>query len=329
VMILVAEFDGPQGQNNRVTETILSQLKDATEGYSDVKVEALEKAITEQAGSEAARKLGKQRKATIMIWGWYGKTDDTVPISVNFEVLQPPEYLPEFGETASGAVQAFALSELNSFKLQTRLSSEMSYLTLFTLGVAEYAAEDWTAAVTLFDDALTQTDESPESLDLSITHFYKGNSLSFNEDFEAAIAAYDAALKIKPDGHGVLYNKGITLAELGRYEEAITTYDAALKIKLDDHEVLNNKGTALGNLGRYEAAIAACDASLKLQLDDPGSYFDIARCYALANQPQPSLDNLEKLLKLAPEAGREEIKSSDDFKSLRDQPRFKALMGTN
>jgi tetratricopeptide (TPR) repeat protein len=211
VVILVAEFDGPEGQNNRVTETILSQLREATEEYSDVKVEALEKPITEQAGSEAARKLGKKRKATIMIWGWYGKTADMVPISVNFEVLQPPEYLPEFGETASGSVQTFALSELNSFKLQTRLSSEMSYLTLFTLGMAEYAAKDWAGAIARFDDALAQTNESLESLDLSITHFYKGDSYLYNKDFENAITAYDTGLKIKPNDLASLHNKGIAL----------------------------------------------------------------------------------------------------------------------
>jgi tetratricopeptide (TPR) repeat protein len=464
VVILVAQFDGPEGQNNRVTETILSQLREATEEYSDVKVEALEKPITEQAGSEEARKLGKKRKATMMIWGWYGKTADTVPISVNFEVLQPPEGLPEFGKTASGSVQTFALSELNSFKLQTRLSSEMSYLTLFTLGMVEYAAEDWAAAIAHFDDALAQTNESPESLDLSITHLKKGNSYFFNKDFEAAIAAYDAALKIKPDypealnnkgaalgglgryedaiaahdaalkikpdypealnnkgsalgelGYGktaiisydgalkikpdfpealnnkgialnelgryeeaiaaynaalkiqpdypdALNNKGITLHELGRHEEAITAYNAtlklkpdypdalynkgnalnqlgrhedaiiaynaALKLKPDDHEVLYNKGHALHGLGRYEEAIATYDASLKLQPDNYDSYLNIARCYALLNKPQQSLDSLEKFIQLVPGIDRESIKSSDGFESLHDQPRFKALTST-
>jgi tetratricopeptide (TPR) repeat protein len=82
-------------------------------------------------------------------------------------------------------------------------------------------------------------------------------------------------------------------------------------------------------LQQQEEAIAAYDASLKLQPDDPGSYFNIARCYALLNKPAQSLDNLENFLKLDPETDRETIESSDDFKSLRDQPRFKALMDTN
>ena len=135
VIILVAEFDEKADQNFGVTERILNRLRDATEDYSDVKVEALNKTITEQAGgSDAALAIGKKSKASIVIWGWYTKTEEAVQISANFEVLQPSEYLPDFGETASGQPQVFALSELNHFQLQTRLSSEMRYLTLFTLG---------------------------------------------------------------------------------------------------------------------------------------------------------------------------------------------------
>jgi Tfp pilus assembly protein PilF len=37
----------------------------------------------------------------------------------------------------------------------------------------------------------------------------------------------------------------------------IAAYDAALAIKPDKHDALNNKGAALFKLGRYEAAIAA------------------------------------------------------------------------
>jgi tetratricopeptide (TPR) repeat protein len=267
VVVVVAEFDGPDPQNYRVTETILNQLRDATAAYPDVKLKALAEPVTEQMGSEVARDLGAQQNATIMIWGWYGKTDSAVPISVNFEVLQPPEALPEFGDTASGAVQTFALTELDSFQLQTQLSAEMAYLTLFTLGLVRYADEDWTTAIASFEAALAQLQGSTVSLDISITHFYRGNAYSLSSNYEGAIQAYDAALEIKPDDHIALNNKGHALDALGRYEEAIQAYDAALEIKPDDPEALYNKGNALYELGRYEEAIQAYDAVLKIKSD--------------------------------------------------------------
>jgi tetratricopeptide (TPR) repeat protein len=255
VVILVAEFDGPEGQNYRVTETILSQLRDATEEYPDVRVEALEEPVTERMGSAAARELGENRKASIIIWGWYGKTDTDVPISVNFEVLQPPEDLPEFDETASGAVQTFAISELNSFQIQTRLSSEMAYLTLFTLGVARFAAADWAGAIARFNDALEQSQSFMTSLDVSTIHYFKGAAYNFKGDYENSIAAFDATLALNPNDPIAFYNKGIALDHLGRYEEAIAAYDAALALDPDDPSTLNNKGIALDHLKRYEEAI--------------------------------------------------------------------------
>ncbi|MEM6867808.1 MAG: hypothetical protein AAF528_05440 [Cyanobacteria bacterium P01_C01_bin.121] len=58
VTILVADFEGPDPQNYRVTETILMKLRDSTEDFSEVKVVALEEQITEQAGSDVARAKG-------------------------------------------------------------------------------------------------------------------------------------------------------------------------------------------------------------------------------------------------------------------------------
>ena len=96
--------------------------------------------------------------------------------------------------------------------------------------------------------------------------------------FEAAIAAYDAALSIQPDDHQALNNKGFALYESGRYEEAIAAYDAALSIQPDYHQALNNKGIALDDLGRYEEAIAAYDAALSIQPDLPPSPLQQRHC---------------------------------------------------
>ena len=55
IIILVADFEGPDLQNYRVTETILARLRQALEPYDDVKVEVLGGTITEAEGSAVAR----------------------------------------------------------------------------------------------------------------------------------------------------------------------------------------------------------------------------------------------------------------------------------
>ena len=261
VVILVAEFDGKEPQTYRVTDTILRRLKDVTKEYEDVRVEALDKVIREQEGSEAARAIGAKQKAAIVIWGWYGTTN-VAPISVNFEVLQPSEYLPKFGDLVNGKVQTFALSDLESFQLQMRLSSKMNYLTLFTLGMAEYAAEDWKSAIAMFDMALLHVNDVLESPDSAFIFFFKGNSLVYNGQHEKAVGVYNAALEISLD-HEALNNKGYALRELGKYEEAVAACDMALSIKSDYYEALINKGLALHDLGKYEEAIVVYDMALE------------------------------------------------------------------
>ena len=50
INILVAEFDGPEPQTYRVTETIINQLRKAIGAYEDVQVKALYETITEARG---------------------------------------------------------------------------------------------------------------------------------------------------------------------------------------------------------------------------------------------------------------------------------------
>lgn len=46
VVILVADFDGPEAQKNRITETMLQDLRKKTRDYPDIKVDALEEVVT-------------------------------------------------------------------------------------------------------------------------------------------------------------------------------------------------------------------------------------------------------------------------------------------
>ena len=116
--------------------------------------QALEQTITDPPGSPVARAQGKKHHADIVIWGWYGVEPEAASLSVNFEVLRPSPKLPEFGPTAKGELRVMALSELESFTLQTNLSSELAYLSLFTTGMVRYAAQDWGSAIARFTDAL-------------------------------------------------------------------------------------------------------------------------------------------------------------------------------
>lgn len=198
VIVLVAEFDSPDAKTHGVTETILRQLRQATEKYPDVEIQALNKSITEQEGSKVARAAGEKHKATIVIWGWYRNLGEVVPLSINFELLRPPKDLPELGQTARGNIQQAAIADLKSFTLQARLSNQMSYLSLFTLGMVRRAAGDLDGAIERFSDALNQNKDSSSGLNQSLIYFYRGNAYLPKGGYEQALADFNQSIKLQP-----------------------------------------------------------------------------------------------------------------------------------
>lgn len=182
------------------------------------------------------------------------------------------------------------------------------------------ASTEWEAAIAAYDAAIAIQPDDHQAL------YNKGNALVNLDRYEEAIAAFDAAIAIQPDKHQALYNKGFALVNLGRYEEAIAAFDAAIAIQPDNHESLHNKGVALVNLGRYEEAIAAYDAALAIQPDDHDPFYNKACAYALQGAVEPALENLERAIHLSPDEYCEMAKTDTDFDSIRADPRFQALL---
>ena len=267
VILLVADFDGPEPQKYRVTETVLTRLRTALKPYDDVEVEALGRAITEAEGSAAARAEGEKRQAAIVIWGWYGATEEAVPLSVHFEVLRPPKYMPELGLETKGQVQTMAVAELESFTLQTRLSAEMAYLSLFIMGMARSAAEDWDGAITRFGGALSQTIERVPVLDQSTIYFYRGLAYYHKGSYDRAIADFDQAIQLKPDFADAYFNRGLAYADKGDYDQAIANFGQAIQRQPDDAVAYYNRGLDYRQKGEKEKAIADFKKVLELSHD--------------------------------------------------------------
>jgi hypothetical protein len=66
----------------------------------------------------------------------------------------------------------------------------MSYLTLFTLGMAQFSSSDMDGAITRFSDALAQIDTTASFLSQSIVFFYRGSSYYFKSDYSKAISDF-------------------------------------------------------------------------------------------------------------------------------------------
>jgi len=141
ILILVADFDGPGPQRYGVSELIRENLRSATQPYDDVKVKPLERVIKESEGKEVAKEEGQKRKAAIVIWGWYRQPKTDLLVNTYFQVLKPIKYLPELGK-GFGVYRRLPLDELERLNIKIPSANQMSYLTLFTLGMTHFVTKD-------------------------------------------------------------------------------------------------------------------------------------------------------------------------------------------
>ena len=64
---------------------------------------------------------------------------------------------------------------------------------------------------------------------------------------------FGEVLKIKQDGQEEYYEKGLSMAKLGRYDDALISYNKAINIKVDYCEAFSTKGLAVAKTERHRS----------------------------------------------------------------------------
>ena len=96
----------------------------------------------------------------------------------------------------------------------------------------------------------------------------RGNQLYRLEQFSEALAAFERAIRLKPDFYQAWYGRGQVLSTLGWYAEALDSYNQALQIKPNLQIVWRDKGVVLALLGRPEEAVSSFEQAINIKADD-------------------------------------------------------------
>lgn len=159
--------------------------------------------------------------------------------------------------------------------------------------------------------------------------YNRGNKLRNSQKYQEAIAAYERAIKIKPDYSEAWYGKSYSLYQLQRHEEAIAGYDKVLQLNPEDVNAWNNRGISLQKLQRYEEAIASYERAIQIQSNYSYAWFNEASCYALQGNVPLVIETLQQAINLDPKRFREEAKTDSSFDAIRQNHLFKNLIGEN
>ncbi|MDZ7991789.1 MAG: tetratricopeptide repeat protein [Nostoc sp. EfeVER01] len=305
VLVLVAEFDGSSEEEHKVGARLRRDLEYVTKEYSDVAVKPLGKTIPDQKGSDVARAEGEQKKATIVIWGWYSNVPDS-DMTVNFELLRSPTYFPkQKGETVQDirslkTESTPVTANANSFGFLLKTNQNQTYyFTLFTLGMVRYAAGEWKEAIPRFKNALHQVSETNVStLNKEAVYFYRGVCYYNNSNFNEAIADYNQAIKLKPDFVEAYNNRGNTYAKQGNYTQAFTDYNKAINLNPNLAEAYNGRGIVYRNQGKYTQALVDFNKAIELKPNNAEAYTGRGNVYVAQGDFAQAIINYNKAIKL-------------------------------
>ena len=329
IIVLVADFQGPD-QKDPVTPAVINKLRLGAEEFSaeeflEVEIKGLGMTIAEQEGSATAREKGKEKKASIVIWGSY---DDALTGTVHIETLGEQRQLTSqyisartsryvgsrtsryVGRRRNREQVDYSASVVNKPGLTVKesLAGDMSLITLLLAGFIYYESEDYDQAIRRFSRALEQKTSAHLVNYQSDLLFFRGISFSFKGDFDSAISDYDQAIKLKPDDADVYKHRGDAYYDKGRHDQAIADYDQAIKLKLDYADTYNNRGRVYSNKGRhdraiadYDRAIASYDQAIKLKPDDALAYNSRGNVYSNKGQLDQAIADYYQAIMLEPD----------------------------
>jgi len=150
-------------------------------------------------------------------------------------------------------------------------------------------------------------------------------------EMDKAVQLFEEACRVQED-HEARYFAAQTYIALGRQAEAEIAYRKAaqavkkhLELNPDDSRAATIAAVSLCRLGDQVLGLKWAERALAIDPEDAGVRYNVACLYALEGQKARAIDCLEEAVG-AGFANMEWVEKDPDLDSLRDDPRFQALM---
>jgi tetratricopeptide (TPR) repeat protein len=161
------------------------------------------------------------------------------------------------------------------------------------LGLCYQEAGDKAAAERAWRDAVRRRPADPAA------RFYLARVEYLRARFEDAEASARLALKLGEPPARVYDLLGLIRAEQNDHDAALAAYEAALRADPGFADPYLNAGLLLLKLGRTREALARLSAAIRLNPRSPEAFYQRARAYLELNQPAPAEKDLAQALSLS------------------------------
>ena len=193
-------------------------------------------------------------------------------------------------------------------------------------GLSLFISEKYEAARSEFEESIRLNPKLWEA------HYYSGLACSSAGEFEQAITHYQHAMEVNPADYQAPLFMAQAFASLGRKHDEMRTRVAALAtlqrhLEMNPHDTraLYSCAQNLCCVGEQEKGLELAERALGQDQDEPVVLYNVACFYAHAGDKDRALELLES----AVEKGwgdKAWLETDSDLDSLRDLPRFQAIL---
>jgi TolB-like protein/Flp pilus assembly protein TadD len=163
-------------------------------------------------------------------------------------------------------------------------------------------------------------------------HYFYGRALFQQGKYADVVRCYAEAARVRPEDYQTRILAVPSLRRLGRTAEAeamlrqgVELAQKHVELNPDDARALVLGGGVLMQIGEPAKALEWAERGIAVDPEDSSVLYNVACIYALGGKPQEALDCLDKAVRNG-FGHREWLENDSDLDSLRQDPRFEALL---
>jgi PQQ-dependent catabolism-associated CXXCW motif protein len=200
----------------------------------------------------------------------------------------------DYGQAFIDFTKAAALDPAKNADVQLILRKSNFARGYNKRGVAYYKKKDYDRAISDYDQAIKLDPND------AISHANRGLAYYQKKDYDRAISDYDQAIKLDPNEAISHAYRGTAYYDKKDYDHAISDYDQAIKLDPDNAAYYKRRGAFYIAKRDYDHAVRDFSKAIALQPEDHSAYFARARAELYWDKLGAAVDDLIKLVKLAP-----------------------------
>lgn len=298
-IILIMDINSSTGEDYRISDMLYSNINDGLKEYPEIVVKRVAENISESDGSTKARIIGESRSADLVIWGWYVVTDTDAFVNLYIENLNEKEN--DFLEKKKHIEIQETKNELDTFRIQKKIGSEIESLSLFLLAYSQYNQSDYFEAKKNITSVLSRLENERSIVGLEdVLYFYRANCNLSLSRFNEAIIDYDKAIEKNGLLFGAYYNRALCNYLLENFSEASFDFEMFLFFFPNDAIANEMSGSVYYRLGLYEKSIAKFSSAISIQPDFVRAYNNRGVSYGALGKNDLAILDYEKVIEINP-----------------------------